>query len=129
MDSLWLYTALALLGAGVIALFIAQRRQQAQQQATLQTLQSDLRALCNAAVGVGERVNGLERRLRQLAQQQEELGLRQAQINQEEPEQRSYSQAIKMAQKGASVDDMVDVCNITRGEAELVAMMHRLGKE
>ena len=33
--------------------------------------------------------------------------------------------AIRMAQRGASVDDLVQVCGVTRPEAEIMARMHR----
>ncbi|PKM44178.1 MAG: hypothetical protein CVV05_10490 [Gammaproteobacteria bacterium HGW-Gammaproteobacteria-1] len=129
MDNLWLMAALALVALIAVAGITAQRRTAARQDAVLRTLQNDLRALCNAAVGMGDRVNQMERRLRQVAERQEALGLRQDQLNQEDPEARSYTQAIKMAHKGAAVDDLIEVCGLSRGEAELVAMMHRLGKE
>jgi hypothetical protein len=129
MENLWLMAALALVALIAVAGIAAQRRAAARQDAVLRSLQNDLRALCNAAVGMGDRVNQMERRLRQVAERQEALGLRQDQLNQEDPEARSYTQAIKMAHKGAAVDDLIEVCGLSRGEAELVAMMHRLGKE
>jgi hypothetical protein len=129
MENLWLMAALALVALIAVAGIAAQRRAAARQDAVLRSLQNDLRALCNAAVGMGDRVNQMERRLRQVAERQEALGLRQDQLNQDDPEARSYTQAIKMAHKGAAVDDLIEVCGLSRGEAELVAMMHRLGKE
>lgn len=129
MENLWLVAVVVVLAVLVVAGLVAQRRTAARQDAALSNLQNDLRALCNAAVGMGDRVNQMERRLRQVSERQEALGLRQEQLNQEDPEARSYNQAIKLAQKGAGVDDLVEVCGLSRGEAELVAMMHRLGKE
>ncbi len=127
MENLWLMAAVVLLAVIAVAGLVGQRRSAARQDAAVRILQNDLRALCNAAVGMGDRVNQLERRLRQLSERQEALGLRQEQFDQEDPEVRSYSQAIKMAHKGAPVDDLIEVCGLSRGEAELVAMMHRLG--
>jgi hypothetical protein len=129
MENLWLMAALVLVALIAVAGYAAQRRAAARQDAALRSLQNDLRALCNAAVGMGDRVNQMERRLRQVSERQEALGLRQEQLNQEDPEARSYTQAIKMAHKGAAVDDLIEVCGLSRGEAELVAMMHRLGKD
>ncbi|GAB4288980.1 MAG: hypothetical protein Kow0096_01720 [Thiohalomonadaceae bacterium] len=129
MDNLWLMAAAAVLAViAILAVFMLQRTA-ARQAIILRTLQNDMRALCNAAVGMGDRVNQMERRLRQLSERQEALGLRQEQLEQEDPEARSYNQAIKLAHKGAGVDDLMEVCGLSRGEAELVAMMHRLGKE
>jgi hypothetical protein len=128
-DTQWLMVAAAALALIAVAGVMAWRLAVARQDAILRTLQNDMRALCNAAVGMGDRVNQMERRLRQLSERQEALGLRQDQLNQEDPEARSYTQAIKLAHKGAGVDDLIEVCGLSRGEAELVAMMHRLGKE
>lgn len=129
MDNLWLMAAAAALAVIAILAVVVLQRTAARQAVILRTLQNDMRALCNAAAGMGDRVNQMERRLRQLSERQEALGLRQDQLNQEDPEARSYTQAIKLAHKGAGVDDLIEVCGLSRGEAELVAMMHRLGKE
>jgi hypothetical protein len=129
MDNLWLMAAAAALAVIAILAVVVLQRMAARQAVILRMLQNDMRALCNAAVGMGDRVNQMERRLRQLSERQEALGLRQDQLNQEDPEARSYTQAIKLAHKGAGVDDLIEVCGLSRGEAELVAMMHRLGKD
>ncbi|MFA5626774.1 MAG: DUF2802 domain-containing protein [Thiohalomonadaceae bacterium] len=129
MDSLWLIV-IACLGVAALLIFVLLlQRRLSQQASVLHTMQGDLRALCNAAVSVGDRINQIERRQRQLAKQQEDLGLRQEQLKQDAPEERSYAQAIKLAHKGAGVDDLVEVCGLSKGEAELVAMMHRLGQQ
>ncbi len=128
MESLALYAVVVLLAVVVVVAVWLQGRAGARHAAEMGALQSDLRAMCNAAVAMGERVNGMERRLRQLMQRQNELGQRQEQMEREEPEGQSYDQAVKLAQKGASVDDLVHVCGLTRGEAEMVAMMHRLAQ-
>lgn len=124
-----IYLLIAVIVVVAVVALLLQRRTVIRQQATITSLQADLRALCNAGVTMGERLHQTERRVKQLTQQQEALGMRQEQINKEEPEARAYAQAIKMAQKGASVDDLMDVCGLSRGEADLVAMMHRLGGE
>lgn len=118
---------LAIVAVIWIALLGMRSRHQAQAQLRrLDSLQSDLRALCNAAVQVGERVNNLEQAARQLQQRQQELGVRQDQMILSEPEERSYEQAIKLAQKGTPVEEIMDICDLSRGEAELIIMMRRL---
>lgn len=126
-DPIAVFTAL-FLGVAVLLLSLQVRRTHLRDRAAMAVLQGDLRALCGAAVAMGERVNGLERQLRQVAQRQEELGLRQEQLGAEESDGRSFEQAIKLAQRGAAVDELADICGLTRGEAELIAMMHRLDK-
>lgn len=110
-----------------------QRKQHKYQSVSMQSLQRDLRALTNAAVGVGGRVLEIER------QQRKQPVM--AKINEVHPATYStapveyynsssqpYEQAIRMAQKGASVADIVNVCGLSKSEAELVSMMHRLDK-
>ncbi|MGM0592945.1 MAG: DUF2802 domain-containing protein [Pseudomonadota bacterium] len=119
-----LLAALALLGLALLAMRLRQQWQQLERQQ--ETMQSDLRALCNAAVQVGERVGRLEQGLKQVQQRQQELGSRQEQMVYAEPDERAYDQAVKLAQKGASLEEIMDICDLSRGEAELVTMMHRM---
>ncbi len=124
-----LLVAGAVLVLVVAALSLAIRhlaRDNARREKALLTMQQDLRALCNAAVTVGDRVNRLELQMREVSTRQEQLGVRQDRIDSGSGDDRSYDQAIKMAKKGASVEDLVEVCGLARGEAELIAMMHRL---
>ena len=37
---------------------------------------------------------------------------------------RPYSNAIKMVQKGASVEDLVSICGLSQNEAELISTIH-----
>jgi len=112
--------------------FRRQRKLQQLQSVSLQLLQRDLRALANAAVGVGGRVLEIERQQRKrpaLVSTQENI-----QTSSSAPAEfynssnQPYEQAIRMAQTGASVDDIVNVCGLSRSEADLVSMMHRLDK-
>lgn len=118
------FSAVALaLVAGVLISATRQRRRQAEM---MESLRSDLRALCTAAVTVGQRVNRLERGVTAVSKRQEELGMRQDQMAQWEPEEHSFQHAIKLATRGASVEELIEVCGLPQGEAELIAMMHRL---
>lgn len=123
--------ALALAVVAVVVSLVGSMRsgqRSAEQGRRLETMQNDLRALCNAAVQVGERVNSLEQGMKQLQQRQQELGIRQDQMVHAEPEERTYDQAIKLAQKGTPLEEIMDICNLSRGEAELITMMHRLDR-
>lgn len=84
-------------------------------------LRSDIRALTTSSVGVGGRVLELERRLRRLAQRQEEFDIY-------ESANQPYEHAIAMARKGADIKEIEDICGVSRNEAELIQMMHRLEK-
>ena len=91
-------------------------------EASQRVLQADMRALATAAVGVGERVRDLEQRLRNVAERQEQQELN-------EPSSQSYQHAKKLAQRGADMDELVDVYGLTQGEAELISMLHRMEKK
>ncbi|MFO8024594.1 DUF2802 domain-containing protein [Thiohalophilus sp.] len=97
------------------------RRQNKQQQQTLAAVKNDLRALTTAAVSVGERLLEVERRQRHLAERQEQVDIYDS-ANQ------PYEHAIRMVEKGASVEQLVDVCGLSTNEAELLHMMHRFDK-
>jgi hypothetical protein len=73
------------------------------------------------ADGLGARLQEVEQQLRLLAERQDQLDLRQ-------PADHAYRLAIKLAQKGVPIDDLVATCGINRGEAELIAMLHRYRK-
>ena len=95
---------------------------QIRQAETIALLQRDLRALANAAVGVGERVLNVERQSRDVNQHPTDK------VHSYDFVSQPYEQAITMAQHGASVSDLVKVCGLSPSEAELVCMMHRLDK-
>lgn len=90
-----------------------------QRETEVLSLQDDLRALCAGAVGVGAHVERMEQQLRRLAERQDQLDLR-------DPASHSYGHAIRLVQKGASVEDLVSECGLVRGEAELLMRLHRL---
>lgn len=84
-------------------------------------LRNDLAALCKASAGAGNRVIGTEQKLRRLIERQDQLELRNG-------NQKSYSQAIQMAQSGVSAKELVLNCGITQGEADLLTMLHAVPK-
>lgn len=119
--------------------FKRQRKQQHDQQLSMQSLQRDLRALANAAVGVGGRVLEIERHQRKHPNvvtmreqppqlQPKELNSHSTSVDFYNSYNQPYEQAISMAQSGTSIEDIVNVCGISKSEAELVSMMHRLDK-
>ncbi|MCK4951127.1 MAG: DUF2802 domain-containing protein [Gammaproteobacteria bacterium] len=84
-------------------------------------LQNDIRALTAGAAGLGKKLHSLESGSRRVQE-------RQNQIEVNKSDGRPYEQAIRMAQNGASVDELMTVCEFSRSEAELIVMMHRLDK-
>lgn len=113
-------SVLVLLMGALLALSLLKLRVVRQLQARqTEVLKSDMRALVSAAIGVGERVHRIEKSLKEVSHRQEV-------IDQTDPGAQAYQQAIKMAQKGSSIEELIDICGLTRGEAELIAMLHRM---
>ena len=131
----WLMIPVAAVLVMTLFAFKRQRKQQQIQMLSMQSLQRDLRALANAAVGVGGRVLEIERHQRKRpvavsVQEQPEAynNTAIAPVEYYNSSNQPYEQAIRMAHTGANIDDIVNVCGLSKSEAELVSMMHRLDK-
>jgi len=117
-------TALLLAGASQVQLFLTRRRLQRslEHERAIRSLRDDVGALCAGAAGVGDRVTRLEQRVRRQNERQDQMELRGS------GGERPYQQAVRLVQNGADVDELIKACGLTPGEAELIAMMHRLDK-
>jgi len=82
----------------------------------------DFAALCKASVGAGDYLLRLEQQVRRLTERQDQIEMRTS-------GDRPYTQAIQMVQRGANVTELVSRCGLTRGEAELIAMLHGDGRQ
>jgi len=87
------------------------------QQKQLKELSHELQTMTSAAYGVGKRINQLASQIRELDDRQEEFDLK-------EQGSQSIQQAIALAHKGATIDELVESCDMSRGEAELLMMVH-----
>lgn len=109
-----------ILSLGQIYQFIVIRRLRAQLRSREdQTLRQrdDFAAMCKASVGAGDHLVRLEQQVRRLTERQDQIEMRTA-------GDRPYTQAIQMVQHGADVGELIANCGLTRGEAELIAMLH-----
>jgi hypothetical protein len=87
----------------------------------VQRLADDLAALCRASAGAGEHLVRLEQQLRRVMDRQEQWELRAG-------SERSYQQAIQMVHHGAGAEELVRNCGLTRGEADLIVMLHGMAR-
>ena len=87
------------------------------QQKQLKDLSHELQAMTSAAYGVGKRINQLSAQIRELDDRQEEFDLK-------EQGAQSMQQAIALVHKGASIEELMETCEMSRGEAELLIMVH-----
>jgi uncharacterized membrane protein YcjF (UPF0283 family) len=126
---MWLSNALIVVGAwtlvalaGVVVLFAEWRaarrlrRTQRETERALSLLNKQTESAVAMTVKVGRRLRHAEK---QLAWACERLGQLEVRI-----EGRSYDQAITLARRGANADRLMTNFGLSRGEADLVALMH-----
>ncbi|MBI5039715.1 MAG: DUF2802 domain-containing protein [Gammaproteobacteria bacterium] len=119
-----LSTLVIVLSVGQIYQFVVIRRLRAQLRSREdQTLRQrdDFAAMCKASVGAGDHLVRLEQQVRRLIERQDQIEMRTS-------GDRPYTQAIQMVQHGADVTELIANCGLTRGEAELIAMLHGVAK-
>ena len=84
------------------------------------SLAQELKGVSLSLAALSERLVKLEIQIGQLRDQ---AGHQPLPLNRE-AEQKSFKVATKLALQGASVDEIVDLCGLARGEAELICMLH-----
>jgi hypothetical protein len=107
----------------------------------LRALQDDVAAICACQAGavdrdqireryleqhigtIGGHLEAVDQRLRQIARRQDE------QLHTGDPGETSYGAAIRLAHQGADVEQLVNTFGLSRGEAELIAALHRAQNE
>ncbi|PPC78388.1 DUF2802 domain-containing protein [Pokkaliibacter plantistimulans] len=129
MDSGWLasdiWPVLFIIGGlSLVSLLLASWacfrlvQQRKQFQALMSLLRSEVDIMSHSTIGVGQRLVDVEKRLYSTMEKQQRLEGR-------ESGGAAISQATKLMEMGASVDDIMASCNIGRPEAELIALLHR----
>lgn len=121
-----LLTGLALAGVAALGYLLYQARLSIAELAydsrnlreRLQQIEQEIGALCSASMGAGEHVVRLEQQVQRIVERQNQLDMR---VNVERP----YSRATQLVTHGADIDELVETCGLTRGEAELLVMMQR----
>jgi hypothetical protein len=92
------------------------RRRQAGLEADLLRLKREVEAATGISVRVGERLRKAEAQAKAAGERLGQLELR--------GEGRPYDQAIDLARRGAGVDNLIRNFGLSRGEADLVALLH-----
>ena len=125
LNTAWLFltSVAALLGCmGVLLLATRVRQllsQETERHNVIQILQQTISSLNGEIVEYGKRIQQVEVQLKR-------LGIRQDQLELRELESRPYGHATKLVKKGAGIEDLIGVCGLTRGEAELIVTLHGL---
>ncbi|MFP8965899.1 DUF2802 domain-containing protein [Pokkaliibacter sp. CJK22405] len=93
-------------------------QQRKQFNTLMELLRSELDVMSQSSMGVGQRLVEVERRLNSTMEKQQRLEGR-------EGGGAAITQAAKLMEMGASVDDVMTNCQIGRPEAELIALLHK----
>ena len=93
-------------------------QQQIGTQKQIKQIQEAIHELRTGTLGVGTRVKDLLGELDQLKAKQEELF-------DQDPVSRLYGKAAKLVAEGASVDELMQECELPRAEAELLFNMRK----
>ena len=102
--------------------YVSLKRFMGNQKTTQRRLQQDMHALCAGGINLGKHVDILEKRIRRLVERQDQLELR-------DPLEQTYAHAIRLAQKGVNVNELVESCGLARGEAELLLRIHHAQRQ
>lgn len=94
------------------------RRREREFNDTVRRLREDMHALCIGATNMGKHFATLEQKLRRVSERQDQIELR-------DPAKQTYGHAIRLAQRGADVEELIAHCGLARGEAELLLRLHR----
>jgi len=106
----------AKLKAKVDALTVLVKESDRQREAVKRELQE----LRSGTIGVGKRMLELEKKTSQQDARLDEA-------NQQDPQAKLYTRAMKMVDLGAGVDELINECEIPRAEAELLIRLHGKG--
>jgi|GEM_PF-529810 len=89
-----------------------------QQTEQISSLQNQLSVLCAGAVGADKKVIKFEQTLNQLKEHQHTVDLGMS------SQQHNYDHAIRLARKGAGMEQLIDNCNLSDEEAHLINRLH-----
>ena len=123
MSEWWLITlGFIFCGLTLVLLAVVLFKLKKQQQYTVQLLdkvQHEQKALLAGSLGLGRRLTRCNSSLKHLEKSQQDLHYK-------ETSDKSFEQASRMLQMGASIDDIIETCHLSRGEAELINDMLEL---
>ncbi len=92
-----------------------------QQGSTLAELRQELTALLSCEQGMGRRIKQQQQQVQGIIERQDKLEI-------SDISNTSYKQAMVLLQKGASTDELIGACDLSRGELELLSRL-KLGSK
>ncbi|SFX22667.1 DUF2802 domain-containing protein [Marinospirillum alkaliphilum] len=83
----------------------------------VKALRNETHAMGSGAIGVGQRLVEVEKRLNNTVE-------RQMEIEQRDPGSLPYAYAVRLVEMGATTEDLINNCGLARVEAELITLVH-----
>lgn len=87
-------------------------------ESEMNRIRQEHRGLSGSTIGLGQKISALENSIDRVNDIQEQTVHR-------DPEFSSYTHAIKMVEMGATHDDLVKDCGLSKAEADLVLSLHK----
>ncbi|MFD2229949.1 DUF2802 domain-containing protein [Alkalimarinus sediminis] len=109
-------TATAVLVGYVLFLRHIISKQRKEHSERLKTVNQELQAIGSGSMGVGRKLIMLEKQIAALKHNQDEMV-------KNDPNRVSYTEASRLVELGADVEDLMNSCGISRPEAELVTAL------
>ncbi len=94
------------------------RKKAHNQDRQMNQLNEELNALLSCSRGISERLHAYQHQFRNIIERQDKLEVG-------EPGSTSYKQAIALFNRGATEDEMVSACDLSRGEINLIAHLQK----
>ena len=110
---------------GVLAYRLYHREPTAAREIAYQEVHQDLKAHALSIRALDERLTRSETQLERLLAQ----GERQPLSSHKEVDHKTFEVATKLALQGAGVEEIVNLCGLTRGEAELIHRLHGISSQ
>jgi Protein of unknown function (DUF2802) len=117
-----LYNLVPLFLCGVVTVLIIStlrlRKQTRNQFRQINRLNEELNALLSCSRGISERLHSHQHQFQNIAERQDKLEV-------SEPGNGGYKQAIALFNRGASEDEMLSTCDLSRGEINLITHLQK----
>lgn len=89
------------------------------QEDVVHAVENELKALLLCERGIAERLKQQQQQVRNVADRQDKLEI-------SESSNSSYKQAKALMEHGATTDELVDTCDLSRGELELISHLQNV---
>lgn len=112
-----LLAALAVLFMQIRRVPVDQQQLEARLQARIEQLARELATFQQGNIRMGEELTALRQQIKRLEDKQLKL-------EQHDPQSLPYNQAARLVGMGASIEDLIQSCGLSKAEAELFVKLH-----